>query len=102
MNYIELKKVVKELLKIMKKYHKDNSNTQIIMGFLLEMLYLIDRREIVLEVESKLKEKLKSLYPPHEGLSDYYIYLDDKDKMIEINKKLEELKDKLWFLVREE
>lgn len=102
MNYIELKKVTEELLKIIKKYYKGDINDKIIIGFLSEILILINEKNSIPRVELKLKQKLKSLFPPHEGLSDYYVYIENNNsEMYNINQKVKNLKKKLWFLIIE-
>ncbi|WP_029324469.1 hypothetical protein [Butyrivibrio sp. AE3004] len=43
----------------------------------------------------------RTLYPPREGLSEFYVYNKDDDKMKEINNELDRIKRKLGRAVAE-
>lgn len=41
----------------------------------------------------------KSLYPPHGGLSDFFIWRDDFDERVKVNQPLESVQDEIWRLL---
>lgn len=42
----------------------------------------------------------KNLYPPHGGLSDFYIQHDNYEERLKLNKPLDEINDNLWNIMK--
>ncbi|MEI3614715.1 hypothetical protein [Pseudogracilibacillus sp. SO30301A] len=43
----------------------------------------------------------EALFPPRGGLSEFFIWSNDFDERLRINKPLEEVRRKLWAIIKE-
>ncbi len=93
----EVCELYKELLQFLKKYGDERITPQY-----KALLDAID----FLESDAEYEEKKKCvkwcqgmLYPPREGLSEFYVYNKDRAKMDEINTQLSDLLDRLHKVV---
>ena len=97
----EIEKIVKKLLIIIKKNYNGHPNEKLIINFLSNIIYLIEDTE--LSDEKKIREikyNINNLFPPREGLTEYYVFLENRKEMIIVNQEISELKENLYNLYR--
>ena len=96
-----MEKTVKKLLTIIKKNYNGYPNEKLIIKFLSNIIYLIEDTE--LSDEKKIREikyNINNLFPPREGLTEYYIFLENRKEMIIVNQEIKELRENLYSLYR--
>lgn len=49
----------------------------------------------------ELRKMHEALFPPRGGLSEFFIWSNDFDERLRINKPLEEVRRKLWAIIKE-
>jgi hypothetical protein len=72
-----------------------------------ELKYMIGLLTISLKKDSgcdkkmleEIKEIYKSLYPPHGGLTDFFIWRDDIEERRKENNCLDKISDELWNML---
>jgi hypothetical protein len=94
----KIKEIFSELLPILEKYNTGEINYQI--NEIRKGEELIRLNDYSEELLSELKIIIKTLYPPHGGLSDFYIWKEDEGERIEVNKPIATLGDLLWELAK--
>ena len=97
----EIGKTVKKLLTIIKKNYNGNPNEKLIINFLSNIIYLIEDTE--LSDEKKIREikyNINNLFPPREGLTEYYVFSVYIKEMIIVNQEISKLKENLYNLYR--
>lgn len=101
MNYLEIKKVSTELLKIIEKYDNGYSNIKIIIKNLRYLIYIINENKATEQLKQILTEISKELFTSNKdmGLLSFYIWKDDYEERIKINKHIEKLTNILLNLV---
>jgi len=73
-----------------------------------EMKYVISLLETIPASEgndndrslAEIKECCRNFFPPHGGLSDYFIWRDDLTERKRINKIQDGYKNKIWLLLK--
>src|SRR4051794_8415935 len=87
-----------DLLSILKRYNNGQISYQIAqLEDILNILKSNYNNEIK---EKRINTLVKDLYPIRGGLTDFYIWKDDAQERVTINKPISELTDKLWSLVK--
>ncbi len=102
MDYKKLKDLLEKLLKYLEIY-KNESMTQLHIRRVKNCIFLIDNLNISTEYELELKKNLKLLFPLHPvrgGISDFYIWKNNSEERVLINKTLEEVKHQIWEIVK--
>ena len=96
-----MEKTVKKLLTIIKKNYNGYPNEKLIIKFLSNIIYLIE--DIELSDEKKIREikyNINNLFPPREGLTEYYVFLENRKEMIIVNQEIKKLRENLYSLYR--
>ena len=83
----------------MQKYGENYYNIQI--KAISDIIKCIDSEENEKEKTEYILDRYKILYPSKGGLSDFYIYDDDFQTRLKLNEPLDELKDKLWMIMKQ-
>lgn len=97
----EMEKTVKKLLTIIKKNYNGYPNEKLIIKFLSNIIYLIEDTE--LSDEKKIREikyNINNLFPPREGLTEYYVFLENRKEMVIVNQEIKKLRENLYSLYR--
>jgi hypothetical protein len=92
----------KELLGILEREGKGEVNFAI-----RELTYMIDvltnnlKKDNICDkkVLEEIKEIYKGLYPPHGGLTDFFIWRDDIEERRKENHCLDRISDELWNML---
>lgn len=98
--YRKAKCLMKELLKIIKEEGNGEIDYQIReveRGVSLLDYLIIKGNDKSIELE--LNSMIRNLYPARGGLSDFYIWRDDEDERIKVNKALSGIADELWKIL---
>ena len=95
----ELRNIFLQLGKLVQKYSENYYNIQI--KAISDIIKCIDSEENEKEKTEYILDRYKILYPSKGGLSDFYIYDDDFQTRLKLNEPLDELKDKLWMIMKQ-
>ena len=95
----ELREIFLQLGKLVQKYGKNYYTIQI--KAISDIIKCIDSEENEKEKTEYILDRYKILYPSKGGLSDFYIYDDDFQTRLKLNEPLDELKDKLWMIMKQ-
>lgn len=100
---IELLEVLDTLYKLLKS--EDTSEITYIMKEMQHVITMLDNAisskdnnldNILIEV----RERCRSFFPPHGGLSDYFIWRDGFAERKRVNEIYEKYKNKMWSLIK--
>ncbi len=94
----ELKQLFKELLMIVQQYGDSSYNVQ--KGILKEILNIIEEDDTDIDKISQIKHEYYNLFFPKSPLSEFYIWRDDFDERKKLNEPLEDIKHRLWELLK--
>ena len=94
----ELKDVFLQLGKFVQKYGTKYYTIQI--KTISSIIKCIDSGASEKEKTEYILDKYKILYPSKGGLSDFYIHDDDFHTRLKLNEPLDELKNKLWMIMK--
>lgn len=94
----ELKQLFEELLIIVQQYGDSSYNTQ--KEILKRILNDMERDSAEIDIFSQIKYEYKQLFFPKSPLSEFYIWKDDFDERKELNNSLENIKNRLWELLK--
>src|SRR5690625_5256676 len=87
-----------ELLLIIEKHDKGEIDSQIIR--VKEIIdYIKDIDPETIEDENSLrtiKKMHETLFPPRGGLSDFFIWSNDVDERIKLNRPLDKVREDIW------
>lgn len=92
MNIVEVKETLNELLIILEQHESKEVKNQ--KNEIKRIIYLIESGTF--PDECQIKKDIISLYPARGGLTDFYIWIDDENKRIDLNTKISQLGDNLW------
>lgn len=95
----EVKEIIEKLICILKKEGKGQMNyyiRELEYGSSLIEEYLLNPSK---KTETELKKMIRELYPSHGGLSDFYIWREDGNERVAINKPISEMGDRLWKIL---
>ena len=95
----ELRDIFLQLGKLVQKYSENYYTIQI--KAISDIIKCIDSEENEKEKTEYILDRYKILYPSKGGLSDFYIYDDDFQTRLKLNEPLDELKDKLWMIMKQ-
>lgn len=95
----ELRNIFLQLGKLVQKYGENYYNIQI--KAISDIIKCIDSEENEKEKTEYILDRYKILYPSKGGLSDFYIYDNDFQTRLKLNEPLDELKDKLWMIMKQ-
>ncbi|MBC1317293.1 hypothetical protein [Listeria booriae] len=85
------------ILKEMTRYGSSSNRPQIRqIKNILEFIDDVKNGEITDEVFEELRRMNDSLYPPHGGLGEFYIWADDFDERMKLNEPLDKASDFTW------
>ncbi|EUJ43395.1 hypothetical protein HB825_05305 [Listeria booriae] len=85
------------ILKEMTRYGSSSNRPQIRqIKNILEFIDDVKNGEITDEVFEELRRMNDSLYPPHGGLGEFYIWADDFDERMKLNEPLDKARDFTW------
>lgn len=92
-----LKKQYLVILKEMTRYGSSSNRPQIRqLNNILEFIDEVNIGEVTDEVLEALRRMNNSLYPPHGGLGEFYIWVDDFDERMKLNESLDKARDFTW------
>ncbi|TCO68979.1 hypothetical protein [Marinisporobacter balticus] len=99
---IELLEVLDDLYKLLKS--EDTSEITYVMKELKHVITILDKAISLKDnnldnVLIEIREMCKSFFPPHGGLSDYFIWRDDFSERKRVNEIYESYKNRMWFLL---
>ncbi|EUJ33770.1 hypothetical protein MFLO_01010 [Listeria floridensis FSL S10-1187] len=94
MNFVELKKQFLILYAAVKKYGDATNNPQ--LRTLEQLLMELEKEFPDIKVIEDLNH---SLYPPHGGINDFFIWDDDFDKRLELNAPIDNAKQITWEML---
>lgn len=94
---LEINIVIGKLLEQLKLYNDGNIKYQI--NELETALEIIESEESYETKIRLLSDIQKNIYPSRGGLSDFYVWRENEDERIAINKPISELGDTLWRLL---
>lgn len=95
----QLEKLFSELLKIVKKYGYERFVPQIrIIEAILSCLK--DSEETSSSKMEYVASKHKQLYSPRGGLSEFFIWDNDFQTRIQLNKPLDTVRDDIWAILK--
>lgn len=95
-NEEKVKKIIEELLPLLKKYNSGQINYQIEM--LSWLLKKLDEGGSLNNID--FYDFRKKLYPQIGGLTDFYIWDDDYLRRLELNQPIDTLNNKLWDIIK--
>lgn len=95
----ELKDIFLQLGKLVQKYGGKYYNIQI--KIISNIIQCIDSEANEKEKTEYILDRYKTLYPSKGGLSDFYIHDDDFHTRLKLNEPLDELKEKLWMIMKQ-
>ena len=95
----ELKEIFLQLGKLVQKYGGKYYSIQI--KVISNIIECIDSEATEKEKTEYILERYKILYPSKGGLSDFYIHDDDFHIRLKLNEPLDELKEKLWMIMKQ-
>lgn len=95
----ELRNIFLQLGKLVQKYGEKYYTIQ--LKAISDIIKCIDSEENEKEKTEYILDRYKILYPSKGGLSDFYIYDDDFQTRLKLNEPLDELKDKLWMIMKQ-
>lgn len=95
----ELKEIFLQMGKLVQKYGEKYYTIQI--KVISDIIKCIDSRANEKEKTEYILDRYKILYPSKGGLSDFYIQDDDFYTRLKLNEPLDELKDKLWMIMKQ-
>lgn len=96
----ELKKEYKNLLDILDEYGGVSVRPQINqIKDILDLLESFSSNNVDDTVLDELRKMNDVLYPPRDGLSEFYIWSDDFDERMKLNKPLDRAKKIIWKLL---
>lgn len=95
----ELKEIFLQLGKLVQKYGGKYYSIQI--KVISNIIECIDSEATEKEKTEYILERYKILYPSKGGLSDLYIHDDDFHTRLKLNEPLDELKEKLWMIMKQ-
>ena len=95
---VEIEQTIKELLVYLEKYNDGEINYQI--SELKRAIEIISSNESNSTKIYEIALIQKNIYPPRDGLSDFYVWKNDEKERISINKPISELGDRLWSLLK--
>lgn len=81
----------------MTRYGSSSNRPQISqLKNILEFIDKVNSGEVTDEVFEELRRMNNSLYPPHGGLGEFYIWADDFDERMKLNESLDKARDFTW------
>ena len=101
-NAKELLIVLKELYEVLE--HEDTSEITYVMRELPHIMMMLNNA-ISLKDDSidntivEVRQRCKSFFTPHGGLSDYFIWRDDFSEREKVNDVYESYKKRMWILL---
>lgn len=95
----ELRDIFLQLGKLVQKYGEKYYTIQI--KAISDIIECIDSEENEKEKSEYILDRYKILYPSKGGLNDFYIHDDDFQTRLKLNEPLNELKDKLWMIMKQ-
>lgn len=95
----ELRDIFLQLGKLVQKYGGNYYTIQI--KAISDIIKCIDSEGNEKEKTEYILDRYKILYPLKGGLSDFYIDDDDFQVRLKLNEPLDELKDKLWMIMKQ-
>ena len=66
-----------------------------------DIIGCIDSDLTIVEKEVYIIRSYKSLYPKEGGLSDFFIYHDNYEERLKLNKPLDEIRNCIWKIMKE-
>lgn len=94
----ELKKLFNELLIILDKYGDRSYDPQ--KKILKRILTIINEGDDTLDKFDQVRYEYKQLFSPKSCLSEFYIWNDDFLERKKMNEPLENIKSRLWEILR--
>ena len=95
----ELRDIFLQLGKLVQKYGGNYYTIQI--KAISDIIKCIDSEGNEKEKTEYILDRYKILYPLKGGLSDFYIDDDGFQTRLKLNEPLDELKDKLWMIMKQ-
>lgn len=94
----ELKQLFKELLEIVQQYGDSTYNIQ--KQIIKRILYDMEKNDSDIDIMFQIKCEYKKLFFPKSPLSEFYVWKDDFGERQKINNSLENIKCRLWELLK--
>ena len=91
----ELREKCIEMDELLKK-----ENIKIWEGMFKKFAEEIEKNKEINEIKREIKYNINNLFPPREGLTEYYIFLENRKEMIIVNQEIKELRENLYSLYR--